>query len=198
MPAERETEIVDELAMQLEATYERERHDGASHDAAMAAANAEVPDWTALARTLTAITPARHHPPPGGTQGGFMNGFAGDIRSALRGLRRTPAFTIVAIATLALGLGMAAAAFSVIDPVLIKLLRFASPIAGCWCTPPCRPTAAIPTDRLPTPWIARETQAFCLRRSSPHAGTATALDPPARVTGYNVTPSMLPRLACNR
>ena len=53
--AERETEIVDELALQLEATYERALSAGATVDEARQKAEAEVPDWAALARTLGRI-----------------------------------------------------------------------------------------------------------------------------------------------
>ena len=72
--AERECEIVEELALQLESIYERERKQGASHAAAMAAADAEVPDWPALARTLSAIEPARRATSPGHPSGGVMRG----------------------------------------------------------------------------------------------------------------------------
>ena len=48
--AEREIEIVDELAGQLETTFERARANGATEEEAMRRARAEVPDWDALAQ----------------------------------------------------------------------------------------------------------------------------------------------------
>ena len=126
--AERETEIVDELAMQLESVYERERGRGHSHEEATARATNEVPSWTALAGRLETLEPPRLHAPvPGMTSGGLMTGLGGDVRYALRTLKRTPAFTFVSIVTLAAGLGMGAAAFSVVDTLLVKPLRFRSP-----------------------------------------------------------------------
>jgi predicted permease len=47
-----------------------------------------------------------------------------DVRYALRRLRGAPAFTITAVATLALGIGASTTVFSVISPILIEPLPF--------------------------------------------------------------------------
>ena len=49
-----------------------------------------------------------------------MNGVIQDVRFALRALRRSPAFTAVAIAMLAVGIGINATVFTVTDAVLFK------------------------------------------------------------------------------
>lgn len=55
-----------------------------------------------------------------------MQVFHRDVRYALRQLGKTPVFTIAALVTLALGLGVTVAMFSVIDQVLLRPLPFAN------------------------------------------------------------------------
>ncbi len=50
----------------------------------------------------------------------WLDGIAQDMRFALRGLRRSPGFTFTAIATLAIGIGVNAAVFTVTNAVLFR------------------------------------------------------------------------------
>jgi len=50
-----------------------------------------------------------------------------DLRIALRGFRRSPSFTITAIAILAIGIGMAVAMFTVFDAVVLRPLPVTNP-----------------------------------------------------------------------
>lgn len=56
-----------------------------------------------------------------------MAGLSNDFRYALRGLRKSPGFTVTAILTLTLGIGAVTAVFSVVNSVLVQPYAFRDP-----------------------------------------------------------------------
>jgi hypothetical protein len=132
----REREIIDELSEHLELRYAELRGQGVNEAEASALVRAELLDERSLAEFMRPLRQANAPPPlePVGAArrqhrmaSGFFDSVGRDLRLALRGLRRRPAFALATVLTLALGIGATTAIFSVVYSVLINPLPYPNP-----------------------------------------------------------------------
>jgi putative ABC transport system permease protein len=120
-----------------------------------------------------------------------------DIRFALRALRKQPIFTLVAVATLTLGIGANTAIFSLLYHLLLRPLPFpeANRLVFAWNT---YPLMGLPKASVSIPdYIDRKTQAPAISDATlfttRNVSLATASDP-IQVRALAVTPSFFSTL----
>jgi len=136
----REDKIVRDLASQLEDFYHEALSRGASAEEADKQAREQISDWEELAIGLRRAERSNISPRVGRwfdrteqklrRQGGRWIIFADlgqDLRFALRTLRKNPAFLVVTVLILGLGIGANTAIFSVLKTVVLQPLPYPEP-----------------------------------------------------------------------
>jgi putative ABC transport system permease protein len=124
--AARDEEIIEELAQHLAQRYDEARAAGAPHDEALAAAVGELRERARIAHLIREADRPRRRPPvpPPSRRISMLSDLWLDVRYAVRLLHRTPAFTMAAVVTLALGIGVTMAIFNVLDTVLLRTVPY--------------------------------------------------------------------------
>jgi putative ABC transport system permease protein len=198
---ERHARIVRELAAQLEDFYRDAIAGGLTEDEADGHARSQITDWDRIARDVSRADRAHRQPglerladalgnAPGSNRGvqQMLSHMIRDVRFAVRQLVKSPGFSVVAILTLALGIGSSSAIFSVVNGVLLRPLPYPEPDALVRVheiVPQYGRFSVAPANFLD--WRKQNTSFERIAAYGGTSGTLTWSDGPERVQGANVS-----------
>ncbi|HEY7181909.1 MAG TPA: ABC transporter permease [Blastocatellia bacterium] len=199
----REAEIVEELSQHLEDRYAESLGCGATPEEAYLAALAELSAGATLQRELRRVErQVAPEPIVFGTnrRRNMVADLWQDLSYSARTLWKTPSFTLIAIVTLALGIGVNTAVFSVVDAVLFRPLPFAEPdrLAEIWQQGPSRQLASpyVNWDAFQE-WRGQTNLFERVEAYRPGSFTLTGVSEPETITAPAVSPGLFAMLGVN-
>ncbi|HWO01958.1 MAG TPA: permease prefix domain 1-containing protein, partial [Blastocatellia bacterium] len=193
--------IVEELSQHLEDRYAELKAGGATDVQASRAALAELSDREWLARQLRQVEHAMTREPVVLGAGGknLTTDLRQDLRYGIRMLRRNPGFSVIAVLTLALGIGANTAIFSLINGVLLRPLGFerADRLFMLWMDNPAYQLGLHefpPANSDLTEWRATTTSFFQIAALQSNLADLTGDADPERIGRVEVTVNLFPLL----
>jgi putative ABC transport system permease protein len=205
LPPEREAEVIEELARDLEESWSAAVAAGADEQEAVMAALEELGDLGLLEREIKrAVTPslpgtvaqacktAERNSPLGVPFVSMAKDFVQDLRYATRILVQAPGLAAVCVILLALGIGANTAIFSVVNGVLLKPLPYRDPdrLVMVWAKNP----RGILRNQVSAPnffdWKDRSRGFEDMAAFTEWDFTLTGLGEPEKLTGINMSPNL--------
>jgi predicted permease len=127
----------------------------------------------------------------------WLEDLARDVRHALRTLRKSPAFTTAAVATLALAIGTNTAMFSVLNAVLLRPLPYRAPeqLAMVWTEDPTQNLREGRSALWNVEQWRNQSQSFAeVATFDSVSTTLTGADGAEQIVGASISPNLLPLL----
>lgn len=187
-------DVQDEIDFHVARMAERLIGEGVDPAEARARAQREFGDRAAAEAACREIGEARLR---GATHRRWWEDLRDDLRYGVRNLARAPAFALVAVLTLALGVGAATAIFSVVNGVLIRPLSYPEPdrlVRLYEASPQGNPRSPIAGANF-VDWQARAASFSVLAvHGWPYDAILTGAESPVRVVTAGLSPEVLEAL----
>ena len=188
LPGSEPDEVEDEIAYHIEMKTEQLIREGYSEESARAEALRQFGDRDRIRHEVSDLVGARTQQQ---RRASVVDGVRQDLKFAVRQLRSMPTFTLVAVLTIALGLGATIAIFSVVRAVLLRPLPYDGAdrivFVGESTNPDSRDVQTTTSYPNYEDWKARSKSFEALGLFNGWGPTLTGMGDPERLSGSMVT-----------